>query len=250
MVAWNVYYDASRTQRDPTGVIMAAGLASTERKWLRFEREWKADLLQRHRIPYLHMKEFFIGEQFKHIKGKELEVLTDAAQIIKRRVHLSYTIGLLLEDFRVIDRTYMMTEAFRGPYAFVAGLCRDRMGTWLKEKHGNPPALHDMESGDVGQGALFNAVRKDPHLSFTVRDKVDLATGEWFVPFQASDFLAWVVRRVFEDHFAKKRLSPIAHMVARLLPMKNLIFNRDGLLAYCIMHPHLAPIRLQRWPRT
>ena len=78
-------------------------------------------------------------------------------------------------------------------------------------------------------------------------NKKDPITKEWFVPFQATDLIAWAIRRLYEQAEAKKPLGPIAHMVHRLLPLKNLYYGQEQLMNYCLANSHVVPPRIPRW---
>ena len=136
MHSWIVmvtYYDASGTQHDKGGALVVVGLASTENRWRRFEREWDA-LLREYEISAFHMTEYAHSKgEFESWKGDEArrsEFLERALNVTARNTHKLFAAGVIMDGYHAVDRDYTLSEAWgqgqpdAGAFALVAHHCR------------------------------------------------------------------------------------------------------------------------------
>src|SRR5206468_1768076 len=115
------FFDASGKPQDP--VLYVSGFVSTEKKWLRFEKEWRA-LLSRFGIKGLfHTSEYVrgVGEDYKHFirnDARRIEFEAKAVSIIKRNTLKPFSYGVILADHRAIAARYVLPFGFERPYSF------------------------------------------------------------------------------------------------------------------------------------
>jgi hypothetical protein len=197
MAMYAAYYDTSGQQKDMSRPLVVAGLLSTESRWRRFEREWAAVLRRKEfNVPYLHMKEFsYSTGPYKDWKGDEPRrqgFLGALFTVIKRNVSKAYVTHLWPRDFVELNKSYVLKERLGGPYPLGASLAFAFVREWMGKKRPGQPTEHYFEAGDDGQ-RLFRALHEKNGRIPHIKQKVDPDTGEWFKPFQASDFVAYEV---------------------------------------------------------
>lgn len=243
MAMYTAYYDASGSQRDPSGPMVAVGLVARKSRWTRFEREWGA-MLKEHRIPKLHMKELYTGKPpYASLKGNPVrtrQLLERAASITARAVNKPFSISLDLAGYREVNREYRLKEADGGPYAFVTVMCLSVLDMWLKRRHPHQPVEHIVEDGDIGQGDLVRILRK-ADFAVSIKPKKKPQSG-YSRPFEASDFVAWESRRILAAGKGY-RLRPSAHALHRLITFNDKHFNADALRRMCAAKPDQYPLR-------
>lgn len=202
LTKFTAYYDASGSQGDKGGAVLVVGMVSTEKKWARLEGEW-LEVLRDFRAPYFHMKEFVHGagpfKPWRDDYDKRASFLKDLMRVAKRGVNKSFGHGVFLADYRLLNQHYRFSEKFGGAYCFSAGACLASIKKWMRGKYSHARIAHIFEKGDSGQGELRRLVPLYELTAITVKEKVDPNTGEWFVPFQVADLIAWEFRRAITD---------------------------------------------------
>jgi hypothetical protein len=240
--AFTGFYDASGAQTDRDGYLVAVVLPGTERSWLRFEPEWKKDVLEAGEIPYLHMNEFIPCEppHFSHLRergeGKKNAILTAAAKVTKRGCNKAFAVAVDVAAYREADARYGLSALWQGAYGFATGLSMGMMLKWLQRKH-QPYRVHHMfEQGDNGQ-EQFLKILDEKLFPYTPLPKVDKESGEWLPSFQAADYVAWEVRRLHQNVEKKAPIRPAIHMLNRHVPLKDWFFSRENLFRVCEAYP-------------
>jgi hypothetical protein len=241
------YLDTSGHQ-DGDAPLVVAGLASTERHWLHFEREWRS-MLQTFGVPYLHMKEYahFRGpfEKWRNDPASRKHFLARATDIIAKHVKHVATHYIALEEFRAVDRDYRLGEFFEGAYALAAGGCVLMLKKWKNEKHPNEPMKYVVEAGDAGQGAFVQLV-KHYNIPVVPQDAMD-ESGAWFAPFQAADFIAYEVAKQWTKQGAWQEVvtAPRKSLVGILERVRPVVYflPRESIRELVEEYPNIFPRR-------
>lgn len=235
MAMYACYYDASGSETQPHKPLVVVGLLSTEEKWLKCEQEWNV-VLEEFGAPYLHMKEFAPGvgpfESWKDDKPRRAEFLNRLIKVLKQRVDKIFQYRLVPEVFWKLNREYMLVEEWGGPYAVLAAITILQADGWWEIRYGmrGHQILHVVEQGDAGQGALFKYASQWERPPTAMR-KIDPHTKRHFVPFQATDFLAYESRRNIELGLAGKDQTIRASLVELLkqLPYERAYIDEEVL---------------------
>ncbi len=203
IVALTAYLDASGTQDEGTYLIVS-GFLSSEKLWLKFEREWKR-VLDRAGINYFHMKEFTQSMgQFRAWKGQEekrKELLRRLIDIIGRTTMQSFSAGVLLADWGQCNNQYQLREQRFTPYALCGWVCVEQVYRWCEEKsYPKNEVLFIAERGDKGQGDLVRRVEQDYGVRLRLEAKVPEKVELPITPLQASDFAAWQINKHLRQH--------------------------------------------------
>jgi hypothetical protein len=188
----------------------------------------------------------------KHDQEKQSAILDCAAKTTKAWTHKTFTVGVDLAGFRRADRMYRVSEywskglpnsAIGGAYSFAAGQCVGVLLKWLHRTHPVERHYHVFEKGDTGQGA-FRDVLDRYDISAEFLRKENKLTGEWIQPFQAIDWIAWEIRRLYGAYQERRRVvRPSMRVLRKQLPLRDLLFTESGLLQMCIDNPELYPPR-------
>ena len=202
------FFDASGKPQDP--VLYVSGFVSTEKKWLRFEKEWQA-LLTRFEIRGLfHTSDYVRGagedyRQFLNNEARRIEFEGKAVSVIKRNTLKPFSYGIILEDHKAIVARYELPYGFERPYSFCGLQGVYWIMLWLGKKKGTSlqDKLHLIyEDGDEDRGRFSDAMHRDfrRRPNFLPKDKVH--------PFAAADILAWRHNRLIREHKAKTPRPP------------------------------------------
>jgi len=199
MAMFTVYFDTSGKPYAP-GVMFSSGFVSTIGKWSKFEEEW-LELLAEFGIknPF-HMTEFAGGHgQFSAWKDdlKRQNAFYNAAwSLIKRRVHKSFSHGVIISDFWRMHREYEIPP--ESPFFLTCKYPLTRCGVgayrevhlWKQRQQakgmrfdGEIEYIHDR--GDEHRGALMEAMRYVFDIDVIFKDKSKV------VSLQVADMLAW-----------------------------------------------------------
>lgn len=247
MAMYTCYYDASSTQLEKEKPLVVVGVLSTERRWLRFEREWGA-VLKRFGVPYLHMKEFAhsVGPfaAFKGDEPRRAEFLGALVKAMKRNINKAFQYRLVPGAYGDLDREFELSETWGGPYAFTTSVTVNQTQFWFEEKYPKHQLAHVVEKGDPGQEDLYRLSPLDDN-PVTIRPKIDKRTGEWFKPFQAADFFAYEARLNIgrhlagETHVARQSLL----LLRRRMPHQAYYFDLEYLREQFALQPEVWPRR-------
>src|SRR6266705_640883 len=93
------FFDASGKKRDP--VLYVSGFISTEEKWLRFEKQWKALLRQFGIKGMFHTSDYVRGagedyRQFLNDDVRRIAFETKAVTIIKHNTLKPFSYGIMI----------------------------------------------------------------------------------------------------------------------------------------------------------
>jgi hypothetical protein len=239
---YTVYYDTSRMQDDPAGMIVTAGLAFTAPRWESFNAQWRL-ALDKCGLPYLHMADFVSGNgPFDLLKGKykerawRIDLLAD---VVHHNVEMAFVTGVDLAAYRAVDAEYEVSEVYGGPYAFCADGCREQAASFLAgaPRHaGSRHVAHVFEQGDAGQTDLRKLLRQD-RIPVSFVSKTDALISEVSPHFQAADFVAWEYRRAVEAIGNKKQLRDMAMKIHDLIPAETRFSYEDALRWLCAEVP-------------
>ena len=246
---YTTYYDTSGSDRQP--MVTTVGLFASVSRWERFEKQWKSALEQA-RMPYLHMKEFVNCippyEHFKEDEPARIRFIQTAIDIIADGDMRVIAMTVAPDDFRTVNSTYKLAEVFGGPWGLCAYMCAVSAEDW---RHIEESALiaHYHERGERGMGRLVDLLAK-ADIKIEFRKKVDPHTGEWFVPFQACDFVAWEIRRGIlklreGDHRGRQSIGNLYDRLETLNPMLKtwLTAGPESLVAMCQRYARLIEKR-------
>ena len=237
IVTYKVFYDASGSETDASGVLALCCYAAPAAKWLRFDDDWKA-MLDEERIPALHMKTLIDDlkkahpDDDPHVRAEAL--FSRAIRVMKNR-HLNkmLSISVDLAAYQEVNREYMLNELYGKGYSFVAAVCMREAQEWVIAKHRTDPILHVFECGDNGQEEFRDALPLWPEYSHAFLPKYDERTGLRVRPFEALDYLGWEIRRALVDHAVGKRARPRMHEIHRLLKTNDHHYTAPELRAVC-----------------
>ena len=230
------FFDASGKPQDP--VLYVSGFLSTEKKWLRFEKEWRA-LLNHFEIKGLfHTADYVRGvgddyRQFLHNDERRIEFERKAIAIIKRNTLKPFSYGIILADHREMVARYELPYGFERPYSFCGLQGVYWIVLWMKKKKGL--SLEDKvhliyEDGDEDRGRFSDAMRRDFGVrpNFLPKDKVH--------PFSAADILAWRHARLIREHEAqapRPRREFFGGLFKQLPHDSCGFYNRRVLISFC-----------------
>src|SRR6266566_4118790 len=196
------FFDASGKPQDP--VLYVSGFLSTEKKWLRFEKEWRA-LLNHFEIKGLfHTADYVRGvgddyRQFLHNDERRIEFERKAIAIIKRNTLKPFSYGIILADHREMVARYELPYGFERPYSFCGLQGVYWIVLWMKKKKG-----------------------------LSLEDKVH--------PFSAADILAWRHARLIREHEAqapRPRREFFGGLFKQLPHDSCGFYNRRVLISFC-----------------
>ena len=206
MTMWTAYYDASGDDSDVEQPLVAVGVVSSVADWLEFEREWDT-VLRRHGAPYLHMSDLAHWKKpyatwKEYGEAKRRPFLEDLIGVIERRVAKIFVDRIIPRHFKTVnDRFVFDAEYWQSPYGLIMLQCTSAIEVWVAREHPGSPLHHVVEKGDGGQNVI-NDIASDAGTPLTVIPKKD-PSGNWFMPFQASDLVAYEHRKAIRE-----RLEP------------------------------------------
>lgn len=209
MAMFHTYHDTSGSAKDsPT--LVTTGLIASEASWRRFERAWR-EMLERFCIPYIHMSELAPGNSpFLHIEENpedKKRLIRCMVRIVSKHTFPVFA-SLDVGAFNSLDEEYGMTEYFGGPFSSCAAVAVKAGDRWLSETHSGYKVMHYHERGEKGSdgvGKLMRLLEAEDIELQPLRKKAK-STGEWLIPFQACDFIAWEIRRAAKDLHLKRDL--------------------------------------------
>lgn len=204
------YFDASGREEQQHSVVMA-GFVNSANNWVEFERDWKKFLAD-YEVPYFHMKEFASSTgPYKKWEGIEHEpkrraFINDALRLIERHGCWSFATLVVSEDFNQAAKDQDLENTVGNAYLFTARTCLSDITGWCDEHRMNHPVEYVFEKGDPKQGLLRQIMEHDGLPQPIFRSKTEKDSERSIVPLQASDFLAWEIRRGYKDEVENKPL--------------------------------------------
>lgn len=186
MAMCSAYFDESgHSELGP--FVIVAGCVADVSQWEHFEREWLACLAP-FNTRIFHAHEFDKGEPpFDKLSRSEGDDLfSRLVGIICRRVEKTYSQGIRLEQYRVINQKYIFAECYGYPYPAAARSCIGRVENWAEG--------HGISRTDLAVFFENGAKHRSQIEWLCERDKLQIPTfGEKsdYIPLQAADLIAW-----------------------------------------------------------
>ena len=235
--------------------MTVAGFVSTEKKWLRFEREWN-DVLTKYEVPYLHMKEFAHSvrafDGWKGQEDKRKSLLIELIKVAKKGVRKGFVVSVRLQDYDEVNSDFRLREHWGNAYSFIGmGVVSDAM-EWKKKHFPHAPIKFVFEDGDVGQSDLKRCLRSEAlAYSFIPKQEKQNDVIRYITPFQLADFAAWenqiAFSRFHDGHYDNvdlddpvKLLRQSWQALYKQIPSDPKAFSNEGLRSLCqSKHLHL-----------
>jgi hypothetical protein len=199
------YVDDSGDDRDAQhSVVSIACYLSHADQWRVFEREWR-EVLEGYEVPYLHMKEFWNRDKdtYRHLKedqNRQKNFFADLVQVVGDNINYCFSAVVRIEDIKKFNREFSVeldTFSF-ALYAAVVSLREIYVSEDIHiviDKITKPQKRIDLAKQYI-RTDTFKDLNSDC-LTITPLEK-----DESFVdvlPIQASDFMAWELRKAYED---------------------------------------------------
>lgn len=163
MAAFSGYYDTGGAQHQGR-VVVTAGVVATVDEWNEFDSRW-LDVLRKYEIASFHMAEIAQWNDDNDIskwplvdgkrdEQRRREFLTELALVGSGAVRQAFVRAVVLDDYRVIDARFPLTEKIGGPYSLAQAACLIQSQEWFQERS-QPADKHQwramVEKGDAGQ---------------------------------------------------------------------------------------------------
>lgn len=220
------YFDESYTHAPAPLVYTLGGYISTDKQWMKFQREW-GEVLNDAGIPFFHMAKFEARK--KEYEGwsneKRIQILRRLHSIIKKRVFAGFAVTLVLSDYEEI-----MTDEIRGyfgnPHQFVTIACMQHIMMWLREQNYKENISYVFESGsgyDADVMRMIAGIINDEKQADAYRvNSCSIENKRKFLPLQAADILAYEVTKVHAREIDSGNTRPIRQSIKNLrLPSVN-----------------------------
>jgi len=213
LMVLQAWFDESGKGQEP--VYLLAGYVGKKTMWEDFAEDWQAELDARPSLPYLHANE---SQLFRgYTPAERIERLLRFVAIIRKHQPIGITYILKHEEYReffsIISEHPTITPAERrmltNPYyhSFTVALnlmlkaqaqARDKSGTHelievlFDENIDKPKRLK------LGFASFVDTVRKQnpDYLDLLINKDAEFRDDKVFLPLQASDLLAWYLRRL------------------------------------------------------
>ena len=247
MATFATYYDTSGTGKSP--LMVTVGLLGSERRWLSFEEKWRKMLVE-FKVPYIHMKELTPN---KPPFDRFLTRTADKKRLFQRCLSICrsatvFAMAVDVKDYDEVNDHFQLGEVLGAPFALCVGTCVDWADQWHRNQHPQQPIEHFHEDGDGRRGNIVMILKNENKLTLHFKPKVDPTTRVWFVPFQATDFLAWELRRGASDVGAGKRGTQLRRSFVAIIDKQRMhkkwkYIDKDVLLRACKRFPEKYPPR-------
>jgi len=226
------YFDASGSP-DHKVVMVVAGCVSTDDRWEQFERDWNSTL-QTFGVSRFHMREFAhsVGEfsGWKGNEGKRKAFLKRLIKAIKAHTAKSFSVSLLLANYREVNDKYKLSERGGVPYVLCAGTAVEKVSHWFGDQKARDEVRFVLEDGDENKRILVEWMEKHGY------PKPDFETKK-VIPLQAADLIAWEHQKfvVKAEEQGGIDLGNIRKSLAELSKMKKDwgVYTEEMLLALC-----------------
>jgi hypothetical protein len=197
---FRAYFDASGNRTK--SVLTMAGFVSREKKWERFEDDWKALLPST--MTMFHMTDFVNSRKgWESWKGpqhskRRAEFISSLAECIKKATNKGFAQSMRLSHYDQCDKDYRVTEHYGSLYGVLGMGCLGRLQKWAtKKKIDRKNILCIFEDGDEGQGAFLKLARAEGFNAIP-QGKADIRA------FDACDLAAWKARAVVDDSWERQ----------------------------------------------
>ncbi len=213
-----VYFDESYSHSPAPLVYTVGGYLATDRRWRKFEKEWKA-VLDSESLPPFSMKDFDNPHSKTYgtwPKEKKITFLKTLHGIINKTYLMSFSTSVIVSDYQALSDVEKFV--FGRPHPCAAVNCLKHIAEWATEAGVIEPILYVFEEGTVDDKELrrlFNqTVTAEQKAHYRIRS---LAFGtKELSPLQAADIVAYetrkeISRRLDSEHHRDVRAS-IKHL--------------------------------------
>ncbi|MBI2817578.1 MAG: hypothetical protein HYX72_11620 [Acidobacteria bacterium] len=180
------YFDESGTKEAFPGLAVS-GLVSSADDWIGFSREW-GEVLKKHKLSYLHMKEF--RPKFGNVALKT-RILMDFVRVIEGNTYRNFSSVIINAEFGNALSTGNRQFWKMNPYTLAGRTVAGNVREFMQRDFPNSNLKLVYESGVSEAGGLKDRLAEDGFLSVAFEPKVDCCTGERLIPLQAADLMAW-----------------------------------------------------------
>jgi hypothetical protein len=222
--SFNAFFDCSTD--DPERIqdteTVVGGYIASVHQWGQWEAEWRLTLAD-FEVPYFHMKEFIARK--KAYSATKWESEDYRREFLSRLVDITKAWTIASFASVIKNSTYTMANNFfeledhMNPYVICARDCAQRSQMFIRQHlNSEQPIMFVFERGDLGAGMLtelmiqtdlpspvFKRPRPDPAKDIDDPPAIQL---------QASDLVAWEVRRGRKDWESKGELRKSAESLA------------------------------------
>jgi hypothetical protein len=234
---FSAFFDASGVEHEGKVLVVGGFVASFE-QWMKFEREWDLALKEAGILGYFRMAEFAHSTgQFSEWKGKEekrrrfIEKLTT---IIRIRARRSIGLALLLDDYNIVNKNYLLSERLGHPFPLAGVTAVNIVGKWAADASVKTPILVTFEQGDSHSGELIEQMGKH------YNRLPNFGTKTQYNPLQAADFAAWELRKLAVEYLKIKDEPPEVKLTQRWtyeelakIPHDHRILKRESFEGLC-----------------
>jgi hypothetical protein len=232
------YFDESYTHPPSPRVYTLAGYISTDKQWVKFEREW-GQVLSDAAIPFFHMTTF--EARRKEYAGwsneKRIQILRRLHAIIKKRVFAGFAVSVVMSDYEEIMSDEVIGY-FGNHHQFVTIACMQYISNWLRTQNYKEPISYVFESGsgfDADVVRLIESIINDEKVADVyLAGSCTIENKRMLLPLQAADILAYEVTKVHAREIDNGNTRPIRQSIRNLrLPSFNewYYFTKNELLA-------------------
>jgi hypothetical protein len=193
------YFDTSGTEDLPA--ISSAGFIAEDAQWHTFETAW-ATALSHARVNAFHMREFAhsTGEysSWKEDEERRRHFVDELAGVIRQYTLASIAVTTLVEDYNRVDRVFQLREHLGSPYAQTTVVAMLLVDSWRERNRPTEDIAFYIEKGDENQADLVTQLQRHQfNRQYELLNKRCERGGQkrCALPFQASDFLAWEIRK-------------------------------------------------------
>lgn len=206
MAVFRAFYDTSGHPSSPpaTSAFVTAGLLASDKQWVGFERDW-ALLMKEFGVEFLHMRE--MRNTFAGRPDEAAALLRRALQILRRRMTRTLVVSVIPRDFNAVNAAYQLDRVLQTPHQCSVGTCVMLGHLWFSGKL-NQDARHEIthwhEAGEINIGMAQEFAERH---GATLNTRPSRDASGYVGAFQAADFIAWEIRRLWEQ-LLQERLQP------------------------------------------
>ena len=239
----------------PRKFIFVCGYVASVEQWEKFEIEWKKFLAD-YEVSDFHMTDYCYGsEEYKKWPVNDPKFapirerfIQDASRIVCKFARYGFVSAISETIFRHVNKSYRLEESFGSPYGLVgrecANLARSRRSKFYADKNDFKYVFEDggpdkcgLLRAMTGLGPSFPDPIFEPGKNWKPSQKYPDGRKA-VVQLQAADYLAYEVRKFFNDQIKVKPIRDIRlsfeaitgiDMAKRLFTVKELESTCDDL---------------------
>jgi hypothetical protein len=190
------YFDASG-KKEGFPILTVAGAIAPVKKWIRFERDWKAALSDEG-VSEFHFTDFATSKgeyrDWKGDKERRSSFFDRLLKIIRENTNKLFCSSVDLEGWAEVNAEYYLEEFFHSPYA-IAGCAMVSEGIkWARRKKTKKVPEFIFEEGDEGWEGLVELCSRIDIIPIRL-------PKQKAIPCQVGDMLAWKSRITATNSF-------------------------------------------------